>query len=296
CKKVKCDPDSSSCPSYEQSSTNYGYEKDATPANYTLSHYVPENNTTFGDMKCNDYLGAPVHDPMLPSVVDSSCQNFGFGYPFASTAFDLHSPFHLDTRLEFVEPGNQLYRHYVNEAHSAIMPYKNLTYNAADPNLLPTSSSSYYKPTDQSSCKRLTENEDRNSLSLAVIPQKGSLSKVKTPGDQPKVRMISNNQLNPNAVAIMDEWYRDHLDKPYPSKYEKRRMAIAGAITEAQVGSWFANRRNRSNNTRPKQNMRRLKSALALLCYEYQALCKGLVSAAEMQARILHLIEEHTSF
>lgn len=63
-----------------------------------------------------------------------------------------------------------------------------------------------------------------------------------------------------------------------------------------QVGSWFANRRNRSNNTRPKQNMKRLRVAIWTLCCEYQKKCNGLVNATEMQARILNLIERHTKF
>ncbi|KAM7541499.1 hypothetical protein Aperf_G00000022378 [Anoplocephala perfoliata] len=145
-----------------------------------------------------------------------------------------------------------------------------------------------------------SENQDfvTQELSGCSTPQ---IRKRRTYDTQPssepsRVRTASNCQLNTTAVAIMDSWYRSHLDRPYPNKEEKMRMAVAGDITETQVGSWFANRRNRSNNTRPKQNMKRLKGAIASLCMEYQNRCNGLINGAEMQARIVNLIEHHMKF
>ena len=71
-----------------------------------------------------------------------------------------------------------------------------------------------------------------------------------------------NEPLNQKAVSIMHDWYRQHEENPYPSKDEKERMAREGGITTMQVKSWFANKRNRSNNTRPKVQKRAMEEKL----------------------------------
>lgn len=54
------------------------------------------------------------------------------------------------------------------------------------------------------------------------------------------------------ATNIMKEWFDAHRDRPYPKDEERREMAIAGNISESQVKAWFANKRNRTNNSRSK--------------------------------------------
>ena len=71
-----------------------------------------------------------------------------------------------------------------------------------------------------------------------------------------------NEPLKQKAVDIMFEWYQQHEENPYPSKEEKERMALNGGITTMQVKSWFANKRNRSNNTRPKVQKRAMEEKL----------------------------------
>ncbi|KAK3104379.1 hypothetical protein FSP39_000634 [Pinctada imbricata] len=66
-----------------------------------------------------------------------------------------------------------------------------------------------------------------------------------------KSRQRHNQPLNLKAVSIMTGWYESHLENPYPTKAEKEEMARQGGITLTQVKSWFANKRNRSNNTKP---------------------------------------------
>lgn len=60
------------------------------------------------------------------------------------------------------------------------------------------------------------------------------------------------------ATNLMKEWYESHADKPYPTESERQELARLGKITENQVKAWFANKRNRSFNTRTK--LKRLNS------------------------------------
>ena len=60
----------------------------------------------------------------------------------------------------------------------------------------------------------------------------------------------SKRMLNPSAVSFMNRWYYERQSYPYPTEDEKRCIAGATGITTAQVTCWFANKRNRSHNTR----------------------------------------------
>lgn len=81
-------------------------------------------------------------------------------------------------------------------------------------------------------------------------------------------RTRHNEPLNMQATEVMTIWYENHLDNPYPSKSDKDKMAALGGISVTQVKSWFANKRNRSNNTRPKVQKRQLEDQLLTLCHQ----------------------------
>lgn len=70
-----------------------------------------------------------------------------------------------------------------------------------------------------------------------------------------------SKSLPEKAIAIMKEWYDLHFEKPYPNDDERRLMAEKGEISENQVKAWFANKRNRSSNTRAKQKLYRQQTA-----------------------------------
>ena len=72
--------------------------------------------------------------------------------------------------------------------------------------------------------------------------------------------------LNPKAIAIMSEWYQRHIEHPYPTDDEKQIIADRGAISVAQVKGWFANKRNRSLNTKPKRQKRQMEQKLFAIC------------------------------
>ncbi|XP_076105770.1 uncharacterized protein LOC143074104 [Mytilus galloprovincialis] len=59
----------------------------------------------------------------------------------------------------------------------------------------------------------------------------------------------SRPQLSRRSVQLMEEWYLCNVDHPYPDSTTIQSFALQGNIREEQVKKWFANKRNRSQNT-----------------------------------------------
>lgn len=81
-------------------------------------------------------------------------------------------------------------------------------------------------------------------------------------------RRRHNEPLNNAALSVMNEWYEEHAENPYPTKAEKDDIAKRGGISLAQVKSWFANKRNRSHNTRPKKQKKEMEGRLMDICHQ----------------------------
>jgi len=56
--------------------------------------------------------------------------------------------------------------------------------------------------------------------------------------------------LNKEAVRLMETWYNQNIDHPYPTPATIEVLAQTGNVGAEQVKKWFANKRNRSQNTR----------------------------------------------
>lgn len=81
-------------------------------------------------------------------------------------------------------------------------------------------------------------------------------------------KLSRKHQLPDLAVDIMNEWFDEHQHNPYPQMHEKEMMAQRGGITIKQVTAWFSNRRNRSQNTKPKRMQRVIKDNFSKICQE----------------------------
>ncbi|CAF1049129.1 unnamed protein product [Rotaria sordida] len=68
----------------------------------------------------------------------------------------------------------------------------------------------------------------------------------------------SNKQLPEKAIHLMNTWYLEHEDNPYPNRNDLDYLATNGGIKESQVKAWFSNKRNRTQNTHPKRAKRYL--------------------------------------
>lgn len=56
-----------------------------------------------------------------------------------------------------------------------------------------------------------------------------------------------------SKLDILNKWYDEHSDKPYPTKKEKEELAKRCKMNVKQVSTWFNNKRYRSNCTLTKK-------------------------------------------
>ena len=108
-------------------------------------------------------------------------------------------------------------------------------------------------------------NEQQGHLTLRISKSLQLLkcmlpAELAQPGGITKKNKV--RQLNAKAVTLMTDWYECHLANPYPTSLEKGEMAERGNISVSQVKAWFANKRNRSMNTRPKREKQLLQKQL----------------------------------
>ncbi|CAH8529312.1 unnamed protein product [Dicrocoelium dendriticum] len=99
--------------------------------------------------------------------------------------------------------------------------------------------------------------------------------------------------LNKFALEIMDRWFYSHIDNPYPSMEEKKKLAEVGGITVAQVASWFANRRTRTSNTRPKKSRCVFFQKVKELSMNLEHATHGLICAEDLERQFTQMVNQH---
>ncbi|CAH8841159.1 unnamed protein product [Trichobilharzia szidati] len=171
----------------------------------------------------------------------------------------------------------------------------------SDTNVNASASTSFDMPTLQRGCNECTirENDFTQEVSSSIS---SSMIRGRPPKriSRRRSRRFSccsflnrNRPLNSTAVDIMENWYLDHVDAPYPSTAEKQRLAASGGITVMQVSSWFANRRTRASNTKPKKNRVKLFEQINDFSAELECLSQGSVKASTVRERIGRIIDEY---
>jgi hypothetical protein len=108
-----------------------------------------------------------------------------------------------------------------------------------------------------------TYEDDDDDDDYEGSPRRLSRRRARASGDK-----RHNEPLNTPAVCIMQHWFDVHRDNPYPDEDAKARFARDGGITLQQVNGWFANRRNRTNSTRPKMKRKQLEDRIKALFAE----------------------------
>lgn len=75
----------------------------------------------------------------------------------------------------------------------------------------------------------------------------------KCKGIKSKTNTDRKSRLLPkHAVKLMQTWYDENLENPYPSREVTLSMASNGGVSVEQIRKWFANKRNRSRNSKLK--------------------------------------------
>lgn len=88
----------------------------------------------------------------------------------------------------------------------------------------------------------LLESVEEKLASLENRKQSGGKSRKKNHAEK-KSRLLPKH-----AVTLMETWYQENLENPYPSRETTLHMASDGGISVEQIRKWFANKRNRSRN------------------------------------------------
>lgn len=147
-------------------------------------------------------------------------------------------------------------------------------YNYINSYRYPYSSSytnSQYQENSLSTSLDSTGNSLNSSNYQTLSPNSSKYSEVSfTTIEKKSTKLVSRKQQLPdNAVDIMNDWFLDHLNNPYPTLEDKERMAKQGRITVKQVTAWFSNRRNRSQNTKPKRIKRAIEQEMNQIISEF---------------------------
>ncbi|CAH1799409.1 unnamed protein product [Owenia fusiformis] len=89
-------------------------------------------------------------------------------------------------------------------------------------------------------------------LGIAPGPEKKTTpTKAQDSCPGSKKKHHNNRPLPHDAHEILNQWFTTHILNPYPSKEEKIMLGEACGLSITQINSWFVNKRNRTNNTRP---------------------------------------------
>ncbi|XP_065899718.1 uncharacterized protein [Dysidea avara] len=68
-----------------------------------------------------------------------------------------------------------------------------------------------------------------------------------------KGRKLQTDRKPLDTDSILDQWFEEHSERPYPNKKQKEDLAKHCNITIKQVTTWFNNKRYRSNCTKTKK-------------------------------------------
>ena len=77
-----------------------------------------------------------------------------------------------------------------------------------------------------------------------------------------RARYIAENgrkkkRLPQKATKLLNEWFEQHFDNPYPSEEEKKTLSTRCEITLEQVARWFANKRSRNKTKTVRETIPR---------------------------------------
>ena len=64
--------------------------------------------------------------------------------------------------------------------------------------------------------------------------------------------------LSKKAIHIMETWYHDNINHPYPNHTIVHHMAQQTGLKAEQIKKWFGNKRNRCKNARPYKKQKKL--------------------------------------
>lgn len=147
---------------------------------------------------------------------------------------------------------------YVPSSDNSINSSFNSTYSQYSNNSYYQSSPCQTNYSFESSTNTFCNNNNTSISAMTPITYETTQAMYTTPDDKrDRLRNSRKKFLSDKATDILNEWYVEHQNNPYPVQEEKEHIARMAELTVKQVSAWFSNRRNRTQNTKPKR-MRRV--------------------------------------
>ena len=100
------------------------------------------------------------------------------------------------------------------------------------------------RPSNSSSTSNTTSSPETPCLSSTDSAMLSSRTSVTAPTNKTRSRLTAT------AISIMERWYQQNEEHPYPNQDTTQLLATSGNISPEQVKKWFANRRLRKGDTK----------------------------------------------
>lgn len=222
-------------------------------SNSYFSQTILSSNTSIPD--CSFSINYPSDYPCF-NYSYSSYNNQYYNYPYY-TPYTYNSNFSLNNSSNNYQNTNLSNNSSINYFNSTNYDYLGdsyLDFSSINLDSSPDSSLSSPIPCSINNSKSpVVKHCNQNPINEQISPIINSNGPVKS---KSKKTVSKKSLLSEQAVDIMNAWYDEHLNNPYPTIEEKERLANLGGITVKQVTAWFSNRRNRTQNTKPKRMKR----------------------------------------
>lgn len=76
------------------------------------------------------------------------------------------------------------------------------------------------------------------------------------------------------VIAILRDWYKFNIRNPYPTDQDLCPLSRDCGLTKRQIQKWISNRRDRTNNTRPRSVRQRMLGALSAATADEDHRCR----------------------
>jgi hypothetical protein len=220
---------------------------------YQSNESFESSNSSIYNVDCN-YQNQHRLSPLSSSVSSSSDSSFGFTESTNNYYSNWYNTYYNNyANYNYCSPNG-----YYN--YSNYTPYQ-YCYSSQSPqefNDVLAKSTNCLESSPVSTVYPYSKTNQSVVINANVVTSRDESKNVESqPKTSNKSSTISRkHQLPDRAVEILNEWFDEHIQNPYPSLDDKERLAKAGGINVKQVNAWFSNRRNRSQNTKPKRMKR----------------------------------------
>ena len=186
-----------------------------------------------------------------------------FYVPSQASPFKLNNSVNASFNSTFSYSNDQVYSQHYNRNYYQSSPCQNSYnfYNSFSDNSFSQNEFSSNSPTGYTNPNNFEPESSSSSFSLSNSHEIADHDKVKNN----KMKASRKKFLSDKATDILNEWYDEHQNNPYPLQEEKERLAKLADVTVKQVSAWFSNRRNRTQNTKPKRMRRVLEKEINLV-------------------------------